>query len=230
MQDYFEKISADEKDLIFKSGAYERCQLTVQHGKQPVVIKIKFATTGALSDHRIYIIPSEIFELKDKMCAFSFRIGTRIYFFKSKICMDGKGFYVDSKLDLFELKRRRHVRFEIPEDYTYECTVVTPLNRNIRLKAQIINFSESGIRIRTASDLALFQKGSSVILSLKLGKRSVFYVACDIKFIGRKNKTHPELGLEFAGLNPLKQDKILNICEDLSRAYFNNLKNKKMNS
>jgi len=80
------------------------------------------------------------------------------------------------------------------------------------------------------SDLAIFQKDNNVILSLKVGKRSVFYVACDIKFVGRKNRSNPELGLEFAGLNPLKQDKILNICEDLSRAYFNNLKSKKMNS
>jgi len=230
MQDFFEKISADDKDLIFKTGSHEKCQLTVQEGKTPVVIKIKFIVTGALSENRIYIIPNEVFELKDKTCAFSFRLGTRIYFFKSKIHMDGKGFFVDSKADLFELKRRRHVRFEIPDNYSYECTVVTPLNRNVRLRAEIINFSESGIRVRVNSDLAVFQKDNNVILSLKLGKRSVFYVACDIKFVGRKSKSNPELGLEFTGLNPLKQDKVLNICEDLSRAYFSNLKNKKLNS
>jgi len=227
MQDFFEKLPKLDKDSIILNGAFEKCQLTIQSDKMPNVVKVKFMLTQHFNLTRIYLVPSEICELKDKICAFSFRIGTRVYFFKAKIFMDGKGFYVDPDFDLFELKRRRHIRFEIPESYPYECLVVTPMNRNIKLKAEIINFSESGIRIRVQSDLAIFQKDNSVILSMKIGKRAVFYVACDIKFVGRKTKAYPELGLAFVGLNPLKRDKILNICEDLSRVYMSAKKNKK---
>jgi len=227
MQDFFEKIPKNEKEIIFANGIFEKCQLTLHGDKTPVVVKVKFVVKTHFNSTRMYVIPNEINELKDKICAFSFRIGTRVYFFKSKILMDGKGFYIDSDYVLFELKRRRHVRFEVPETHPYECSVVTPMNRNIKIKGEIINFSESGIRIRVQSDLAIFQKDNSVILSLKIGKRSTFYVACDIKFVGRKVKINPELGLAFVGLNPLKKDKILNICEDLSRAYLSVIKNKK---
>lgn len=216
MQNFFEKLPKSEIESILKKNIFDKCQITVD-GKTNEVIQVNLTASEVEKFGKLYILPLAVYELKDKLCAFSFRIGTRVFFFKAKVLMDGKGFYVTTKMEMLELRRRRHVRFEVPHDFPHEVYVITSLNKNARVEAQLSNFSESGAKMIVMADLVLFQKGSGVILSIKVGKRAVFLVGCVIRFVSRKPKENPELGLEFVNLTEIKRSRILNVCEDLTR-------------
>lgn len=216
MQNFFEKLPKSEIEAILKKNIFEKCQITID-GKTNEVVRVNLTASEVQKFGKLYILPLEVFELKDKLCAFSFRIGTRVFFFKSKVLMDTKGFFVNANVDMLELRRRRHVRFEVPESFQHECYVITSLNKSARVEAKLSNFSESGAKMTVTADLVLFQKGSSVIISLKVGKRAVFLVGCVIRFVSRKPKENPELGIEFVNLTEIKRSRILNVCEDLTR-------------
>lgn len=217
MNNFFEKLPKSEIEVIFKKNIFEKCQITID-GRTNDIVPVNLTSSEVERFAKLYILPLEVHELKDKLCAFSFRVGTRVFFFKAKILQDGKGFYVaTNNLEMLELRRRRHVRFEVPDNFPHECHVVTSLNRNARVEAKLINFSESGAKMTVAADLVLFQKGSGVIISLKVGKRAVFLVGSVIRFVSRKPKESPELGVEFVNLTEIKKSRILNVCEDLTR-------------
>lgn len=216
MQNFFEKLPKAEIESIFKKNLFDKVQITIE-GKTNEVVRVNLTSSEVEKFGKLYILPLEVYELRDKMCAFSFRIGTRVFFFKAKILMDGKGFYVNANMEMLELRRRRHVRFEVPANFTHEVYVITSLNKNTRVESRLLNFSESGTKMQVMADLVLLQKGNGVILSLKVGKRAVFLVGCVIRFVSRKPKENPELGLEFVNLTEIKKSRILNVCEDLTR-------------
>lgn len=216
MQNFFEKLSKAEVESILRKGIFDKTQLTID-GNSSEVVRILLTSVELEKSKKLYIIPQEIYELKDKTCAFSFRLGTRIFFFKAKVLQDGKGFYVQSGFDLLELRRRRHVRFEVPENFPHECYVITSLNKSTRVEARIVNFSESGMKLEVMADLSSLQRGSGVIVSLQIGKRAVFLVGCQIRFVSRRPRENPQLGLEFVNLTDIKKSRILNVCEDLTR-------------
>lgn len=216
MQNFFEKLPKIEVEKIFRKGVFEKSQLTTE-GRTKETVKVTLNAEHLDKFGRLYILPLEVFELKDKVCAFSFRIGTRVFFFKNKVLQDARGFFIQTGYELLELRRRRHVRFEIPENFQHECFMITSVNKSARVESWLINFSESGAKVRVSADLVLFQKGNTVILSLKVGKRAAFLVGCQIRFVMRKPKENPELGLEFINVTDIKQSRILNVCEDLSR-------------
>jgi len=216
MQNFFEKLPKTEIESIFRKNIFDKCQITID-GKVNDVVRVNLTSSEVEKFGKLYILPLEVYELKDRICAFSFRIGTRVFFFKAKILMDGKGFYVQSNMEMLELRRRRHVRFDVPDDFPHEVYVITSLNKSARVEAKLLNFSESGAKMIVMADLVLFQKGSGVILSVKVGKRAVFLVGCVIRFVSRKPKENPELGLEFVNLTEIKKSRILNVCEDLTR-------------
>jgi hypothetical protein len=217
MQNFFERLPKSEIENIYRKNVFDKCQITID-GETTTTIPVNLTSSEVEAFGKLYILPLEVYEFKDKLCAFSFRFGTRVFFFKAQILQDGKGFYVKSnEIEMLELRRRRHVRFEIPENFQYECHVITSLNKNARVEGRLINFSESGIKLSVAADLVLFQKGSSVIISLKVGKRAGFLVAGVIQFVSRKPKENPELGMEFVNLTEIKKSRVLNVCEDLTR-------------
>lgn len=227
VQNFFEKVPKDEVESIFKKGIFEKGQLTLEDGKKNLVIKVKLAVTGQDRFGRLYVIPQDVYELKDRVCAFSFRIGTRIFFFKSKIQIDGKGFHVDVGFDLIELRRRRHVRFDIPENFQYEAVIISQVYKNLRINAQLINFSASGAKIKCKESLTAILKGSTIVLSVKVERRPTFMTACQVRFIFRKQISQPEIGLEFITPDSLTQNKIISLCEDLSRLHLQKIKSVK---
>ncbi len=227
VQNFFEKVDRQEVENIFIKGIFEKGQLTLEDGKKNIVIKVKLAVMSQDKFGRLYVMPQDIHELKDRTCAFSFRIGTRIFFFKSKIQLGGKGFFVDIGFDLIELRRRRHIRFIIPEYLTYESSIISQVYKNLRINAQLINFSESGAKIKCRESLTGIQKGATIILSVKAERRPAFMVACEVKFILRKQISQPEIGLHFVNPDRMTQNKITNLCEDLSRLHIQKTKSLK---
>lgn len=217
MQNFFEKLPKSEVEYIYRKNIFNKCQITID-GEPTTTFGVTLISKEVEKTSKLYFLPSEIYDFKDKICAFSFRIGTRVYFFKAKVLQDSKGFYVPSiNLEILELRRRRHVRFEVPENFQYECLVITSVNKNARVEARLINFSQSGVKLVAMADLVLFQKGNTIVLSLKVGKRAAFLTAGLIKFVIRKPKENPELGIEFVNLTEIKKNRVLNVCEDLTR-------------
>ncbi|MFN3454438.1 MAG: PilZ domain-containing protein [Pseudobdellovibrio sp.] len=214
---FFEKLPKSEVENILKKKQFERSQLTVNTLRGPVVVKIDIVISDNDKFGRVRILPSEVYPLRNEVCAVSFRIGTRVYFFKGKIEMDDMGFFMDMGFDLIELRRRRHIRFEVPSEYPYQCYVHPSDNEDAKVQAKIINFSESGLRIAVETDLISFQKGNEIALSLKSGNRATFFIGAVIRFTGRRLKENPELGLEFLDVDDTKNYRRLDVCEDLSR-------------
>ena len=103
MNNFFEKIPKSEIENIYKKNIFEKCQITID-GRTNDIVRVNLTSSEVERFGKLYILPQEVHELKDKTCAFSFRIGTRVFFFKEKIQMYGKGFYVTvNGLDMLEL-------------------------------------------------------------------------------------------------------------------------------
>lgn len=220
MQNFFEKLNKLDVEALLKKNFFEKAQLTVQTVSGPRILKVKLICANNDKFGKIYILPQEVEELAHKVCAFSFRVGTQVYFFKEKIQFDNKGFFAQVGFEIFELRRRRHVRYEVLENFDYEAFMFLEADQKNKFDIQLINFSESGARFTISLDLALFQKGNHVNIAFKVGKRAAFSVAAQIKFVGRKPKENPVIGAEFVKLDLLTKNKILSICEDLTRLHF----------
>lgn len=219
MQDQFKKVSRTEVDRILKQGVFQKAQLSFNFLNRQKVIKVKLATIPYDASKRMYVLPLEIEELKDRMCAFSFKIGTQMYFFKGKVRVNARGFYIEGSVGFFELVRRKHIRFEKNEQYPIDCGLVLPDGQG-KVRAQLLNISSSGASMRLDDDFSLYKKNQIVHALIRPVRRAGVTVQGLIRYVKRKNNAPTEVGIEFSQLDEVQRNKIKAICEDLSFYIF----------
>jgi c-di-GMP-binding flagellar brake protein YcgR len=142
-------------------------------------------------------------------------LGTRVFFFKSEILKDQKGFYIQDNITIYELCRRKHERFNIPKEFMQSCTIQADMNKNIR--AHIVDLSESGIRLQIKSSPIDYKPNDLISFSFQIEKRAEIMTQGHVRYLKKDGEGILTLGLEFHQLTPLLINKIKNVCEDLER-------------
>lgn len=217
----FKKVSRLEVDRILAHGVFQKCQLSLNFSHLQKVIKIKLATIPEDKFRRIYVLPQEVEDLKEKLCAFSFKIGTQMYFFKSRIKFNQRGFYVDAPGEqTYELARRKHIRFESHSKFPIYCSVVVSGDSKAKVSGQLLNISAAGASFRLGEDDSLFTKNHTVHVLIKPEQSAGFAVQGTVRYVKKKTGKPTEVGLEFAALDQVQTNKINSICEELSFYIF----------
>ncbi|WP_409479657.1 PilZ domain-containing protein [Pseudobdellovibrio sp. HCB154] len=217
----FKKVTRLEVDRILTHGVFQKCQLSLNFANSQKVIKVKLATIPEDKFKRIYILPQEVEDLKDKLCAFSFKIGTQMYFFKARIRFNQRGFYVEAPNDqTYVLARRKHIRFEAHPKFPIYCSVVVSNDGKAKVSGQLLNISTAGASLRLGEDQTIFKKGNPVHALIKPEQSAGFAVQGTVRYVKQKNGKPAEVGLEFAALDVMQTNKINSICEELSFYIF----------
>lgn len=217
----FKKVSRPEVDRILTHGVFQKCQLSLNFLHLQKVIKVKLATIPEDKFARVYVLPQEVEELKEKLCAFSFKIGTQIYFFKSKIKFNNRGFFVDAPKDqTYELARRKHIRFEANPKFPIFCSVVVSNDGKAKVSGQLLNISVAGASLQLGEDESIFKMNHVVQTLIKPEHSAGFSVQGTVRYIKKKAGKPTEVGLEFGRLDNVQINRIASICEELSFYVF----------
>lgn len=220
MHTQFKKMNQAEIGQMLARGIFQRCQLSLSHQNKQKVVKVKLVSIPEEVHKRVYVLPLTVEELKDKMCAFSYKIGTQMYFFKAKMRFNNKGFYVDASQNIFELIRRKQIRFEAHKSCPIECSIVLSEDEKFKLKTELINISSTGASIKVDASVENFKKNQQIYLYLKQDKKAGVSLLANIRFAKKKAAYTTEIGVEFIDLDGLQKSKINKMCEDLSRFIF----------
>lgn len=221
LTDFFNSIPQKESLQILRKCIAEKTVLVViQEKETSSVAHIKLQDRLMLN--RLSIISEEKINLKDKIGSFSFSLGTRVFFFKTKILEDKGMHYISSDLQIFELKRRRDERFNVPEGWKQQACVFVDLQLKIKVPALVKDISASGIRLIVMAQIPDFKGLQKISFTFQMHKRAAIFATGLIRFY-KKNMNHQILGIEFAHITPLFQSKIQNVCVDLERAQTKSL-------
>lgn len=216
VQSFFEPLPPPKADNLIQNCVLDHVKLALAAAESVTVMKVNLENRS--SSNKTYIImssPKE--ELIGKICTFSCTMGTQLFFFKSKVAKDKIGFYLADTFTIYELKRRRHIRFNIPPEWNKKCSIFIDARKTMKVQADIVNLSLSGLRFALQSQLPEFRMHQKLSLSFQIHKRSEVQVQAEVVFVKKNAASGPILGVEFVDLSPLSEDKILNLCDDLSR-------------
>lgn len=217
----FKKVARAEVDRILTHGVFQKCQLSLNFLHLQKVIKVKLATIPEDKFSRLYVLPQEVEELREKICAFSYKIGTQMYFFKSRIKFNNRGFFVDAPREqTYELARRKHIRFEANPKYPIFCSVVVSGDGKAKVSGQLLNISVAGASLQLGEDATIFKKNHVVHTLIKPEHAAGFSVQGTVRYIKKKAGKPTEVGLEFGRLDNVQANKITSICEELSFYIF----------
>lgn len=225
--DYFNPLTFDEANSVFKKCIHEKIYCTLAFDsadtasstesikKNKVVLNVLF--DNKLLANKFYIILKSSDHLENVVGSFNLKLGTRMFFFKSTIAKDLKGFFITDTVQMFELKRRRHERFEIPADWSQSCNVFIENTKDLKLDARIIDISLSGVRLFLKAQLPDFKTEQKISFIFQIHKRGEVMVTGIVRFVKKDSNFFQTLGIEFQNLTPLLESKIQNTCEDLER-------------
>lgn len=217
----FKKVSRPEVDRILTHGVFQKAQLSLNFLHLQKVIKVKLATLATDAIKRVYVLPQEVEELKEKVCAFSFKIGTQMYFFKSNIKFNNRGFFVEPPRDhMYELARRKNIRFESHPKYPIFCSVVVSSDGKAKVTGELLNISAAGASLRLGQDSSIFKKNHVVHILIKPEHTAGFSVQAKVRFVKGKSGKPVEVGFEFEALDNVQNNRINLICEELSFYVF----------
>ncbi len=224
--DYFNPLSTEDANAVIKKCIQENifCTLAVDLAtalaapesiQKKVVLNILF--DNKLLVNKFYIVLKSSHDLENTVGSFNLKLGTRMFFFKSLISKDVKGFFIADNVQMFELKRRRHERYEIPADWSQSCSVFIENKKDFKLDAKIIDISLSGVRLFLKAQLPEFKTEQKISFVFQIHKRGEVMITGTIRFVKKDLNFCQTLGIEFQNLTPLLESKIQNTCEDLER-------------
>lgn len=213
--DFFNPLSQFEGVSILKNCVIEQTifAINIDIAGNQAIISTKI--DNRLLANRFYLIFATEHQVEGKVGSFSFKVGTRIFFFKSEISKDNKGYYILDSITIYELCRRRHERYNIPKEFSQNCSVLIDQART--LKAHIIDLSESGIRIQIKSNPINYEVGHRISVLFQIEKRGEIMPMGIVRYIKKNSDGSLIIGIEFQNLSPLLLNKIKNVCEDLER-------------
>jgi len=216
LTDFFDPLAQKESLDILKKCILEKTVLVVLQDKEGSSIA-HIRLINKLILNRFDINTKEEINLKDRVGSFSFSLGTRVFFFKTKIFQDKDIFYISSDLEIFELKRRRDERFNVPEDWRQHCAIYVDAQSKLKVPALVKDISASGIRLIVMAQLPEFKSKQKISFHFQINKRAEI-LATGIIHFHKKNPNHQILGIEFVHVTPLFQSKVQNVCSDLELA------------
>ena len=213
--EHIQKLKSSDAKQILLRGINEKMVLACTVGDVIKVFDLTFQ--GTFREGQITLTSKKWDNLVGKDCAFSLKVDTQVYFFKTKVRKLNGETFLKTDFDLFELVRRKEVRHKIPYEWPQNAALVLGSKRNKRLAANIVDLSKSGIRLQLLALVPEFRIGQKVAFTLRIHRRAIAFINGTVKHSKRVAGQLPVIGIEFFDLTPIIEDKVLNICNDIVR-------------
>jgi hypothetical protein len=220
---FFNKLSeADSLTLL------QEC--TLDHAKLFFVQENHVQAFACTLSHKLYTkkfyIDTDRKKINlDQKYSFCVKYLGKVYFFKSELSEDSKGVYFTNNVYLYELQRRKHTRFDIPDEWLQSCSIYQSLKKAPQIGASVVNISWSGLRLKVGPQLPEFKLNQEIQFTLRIHRRAEFLATGEIVYIKKNKKTGPLLGIQFKNTSHLLESKVQNICDDLLRYFVLKQKN-----
>jgi hypothetical protein len=219
---FFNQLQKNESLDLLKFCILNRIKVHVVEEDQVKTLVCYLDNLSSLN--KFYVICSNyIFNLQKKY-SFCVSLNQKIYFFKSDLVQDKKGLCIDGDINIYELRRRKHTRFDLPSGWNQSCLIYQTIKKNPKLRARILNLSWSGIRVEIESEFAQYRLNQQIQFSIQIHRRSEILCAGSVKYLKQNKYSGPSLGLEFTNLSNSFENKIKNMCDDLLRYHVLSLK------
>ena len=214
--EYLVELSKDQNENLIRSLITDKTPIQVKLSQEEKVSDIAFQQ----SDLRNRVMLSGKLALHDKSLAtFKFTIEGDVYFFKTLIIEENKKNFLEKNVTIYKLVRRKERRYKIPEHWTQLALILASEKNKLNTRTEIIEFSQSGIKIHTMNDFLRFDKEQIIKVQFKIYKRAEITATGIIRHIRRSKAGGFTLGIEFVKNAALTQTKIQNVCDDLSFYY-----------
>lgn len=219
MRKQVKKLSKSESDKILSAGVFQKCKVIYREKETQTVVKAKFVKL-AQEPEKIYILPQQVIDLKERKCTLGFNVGTQVFLLRAQVKFSAKGFYVSDIVNIYELSGRRDIRFETNRKYPIESQIVYSKDGKALADAYLLNLSQSGASLIADTDTMYLKKNKEVILSIRPDQGTNFTVHAIIRYASVRPNDMTEVGIEFLKMDDSQHRKVINICDDLSRFIF----------
>lgn len=221
--DHLKELAANSTESLFYETLRLRHRITFKLENIEVIYKGQLLRT---SEKWRFQLISPSFENKyEKTVEATFKIETTqgTYFFKSFIQFIDDQLTLVGPFRLFQLTRRKNIRFPIPKDWEQSISFNSYDLRKMKSTGHIIDFSSSGLRLFVDQELPVYQKNQVLRVQFKIFRRAGIMLKAVVKHTKKNAKKKQELGLEFIELTSAIQNRIDGICSDLSHFQAQNL-------
>ena len=152
----------------------------------------------------------------------NFGIDEDRYFFQTSIQMNPENILLDSKVDLYQLQRRKSIRLPFPEEMTAVCSIINLNSFSGLYICHIADYSTGGLRLEYAAGSPTFAKQDQLVCILKFGHRSPFEMKAEIKhcFDPKDHKGVQIFGIEFKDAEKINHNKLVSLQLDLQSEIF----------
>lgn len=213
--EHISKLKPAESQDVLTRGLREKLVVACTVNEELKVYDLSFY--GELKKDRIVLSSKRWLELKNKSCAFSMRVDTQVYFFKTKVYADENEVYLKNDFDIFELKRRRDIRYIIPYEWPQNAALIIGSKKDKKMAANIIDMSISGIKLQLLAQIPEIKIGQKIAFTIKIHRRSIAYLNGTVRHSRRVKNQLPLIGVEIEVTSELLKDKLNNICSDIVR-------------
>lgn len=186
------------------------------------VIKVKALPTGSrkiISCKR----PPEIKPAHtNKSVTLNFVLNHEIYFMSTLINVGPKEIHFNLEPNLLHLVRRKNPRIKIPANYDAVLTLKRLDKQITFLKAQVLDFSNEGIRLGLASADPEIPSGAVLEGTLKIPGKQGLEINGQIRHVKRHPRSdHKQVfGVKFEGMSAYSASRIKGIFLELQRELF----------
>ncbi|MBC7419834.1 MAG: PilZ domain-containing protein [Bdellovibrio sp.] len=209
--EYLAELSPELGEKLLKSVWNDEINLQLKLGGEDKVISTRLLKT----DHKNqFALSGKAFSL-NHLATFKIEIRNDIYFFKTEVFQENRKNVIQKPFQIFRLVRRKERRFEIPAAWSQQTLILASEQMKLNTRANILEISQSGIKIHALSDLLRFEKEGLIKIQFRLHKRSEMTASGIIRHVRRNKDGGFTLGIEFVKNSTLTETKIQSICEDL---------------
>ncbi|MGZ3692162.1 MAG: PilZ domain-containing protein, partial [Pseudobdellovibrio sp.] len=175
------------------------------------------AFIDSFSDKKAFVTfePDALAIPADKEISMKFLIGTEVFFIKTSFKTHMNSYYFDMTTKVIQLKRRKEPRFNIPKGWNHTGAILLA-KANETIKCGVMDISKSGIRFEILDQLKPALKRDDFIkIKFQVHKRGEVQTMAIVRFILHRNNASSLLGLEFANITEVQNERVASIVSDI---------------
>ncbi len=217
--EYLAEVTFDQAERLLKSAISNAYTVQVKLSGEDKILSIVLQKSD--NKNRI-LLSGKLFKIH--LATFKVEIGPDVYFFKTEILQEDKISFIQKPFKVFRLIRRKEPRYKIPKAWSHLALILATQQMKLNSRADIVEFSASGIRLHALSDLLRVDQDEIIRIQFRIHKRAEITVSGLIRHIRRNRAGGFTLGIEFVKVSGLTQMKIQNVCDDLIFHYTHTTK------
>ena len=174
---------------------------------------VSFVATDSVN--RVEVVFKDGYKVTEELTSFKIKIGTDVYFFKTKVNFAEGRYFVKGPFKIYKLVRRKNTRYAIPEAWPQSAHILLPERKIITSKVKILDISISGAKVLLEAQIPKYEKKQKIQFCFRIQRRPTIMIDATIMHIKQNENSGPTLGIEFDEISTLIKNKIQNICDDL---------------